>query len=403
MKKAEINDTNQEKKIPDTEKLNSAPASENKKMEIEITRFKGIVNAFNHPKKLAKLIIVVSLIIVLVFLGITLIALVVKSYYPYKTVNSNEYGATIIQNEDNEVYYWLFNSADLWANSGIKVEKGDVISVRTSGAFHSAIHHLVHDAESNQLTDKWLNPMGGMLGADKDAPRSEFKISKQADFNAILMQVVPEDKIIKKNGKYSNDPLLMPYIDGRENPKVKPDIYAIGTGREKITIRSDGYLYFAVNDIVLTPTVVNEMLKDSNKMKEMKLVLRPDLKKCMRTLIACLDSIPATTKTLKQNLKSAKESAKNLRDHIQVDTISDKIIKIDASDETIVTNLPEIRKLNSIPKEKIDQKYKKNLEYCLNIINHPTELDYYVEKEFYDAWFVDNVGSFLIVIERNKQ
>ena len=30
------------------------------------------------------------------------------------------------------------------------------------------------------------------------------------------------------------------------------------------------------------------------------------------------------------------------------------------------------------------------------------ELVYYKEKEFRDAWFVDNIGSFLIVIERKR-
>ena len=130
--------------------MRTTESKENNKMEIEITRYKKIVEAFNSPKALAKLVIVISLIIVLVFFGISVIALVVKSYYPYKTVNSNEYGATIVQNEDNEVIYWLFNTADLWANSGIHVKKGDIISVRASGAFHSSIHHLADDAKKTK-------------------------------------------------------------------------------------------------------------------------------------------------------------------------------------------------------------------------------------------------------------
>ena len=31
------------------------------------------------------------------------------------------------------------------------------------------------------------------------------------------------------------------------------------------------------------------------------------------------------------------------------------------------------------------------------------ELLYYYDKGFTDAWYVDNVGSFLIVIERKKE
>ena len=32
----------------------------------------------------------------------------------------------------------------------------------------------------------------------------------------------------------------------------------------------------------------------------------------------------------------------------------------------------------------------------------PCEIDYYYDKSFVDAWFVDNIGSFMIVIERKK-
>ena len=32
-----------------------------------------------------------------------------------------------------------------------------------------------------------------------------------------------------------------------------------------------------------------------------------------------------------------------------------------------------------------------------------TELDYYFINNFVDAWFVDNVGSILIAIERKKK
>ena len=34
--------------------------------------------------------------------------------------------------------------------------------------------------------------------------------------------------------------------------------------------------------------------------------------------------------------------------------------------------------------------------------NHFTELDYYLIRDFVDAWFADNVGSYLIVIERER-
>ena len=309
-------------------------SNENQKMEIEITKYKGIINAFNNPRTLAKLIIVTSLLILIVFIGITGVALVLKSYYPYKTVNSNEYGATIIQNEDNEVIYWLFNSADLWANSGIHVKKGDIISVKSSGAFHTAIHHLVEDAGlNNKLRDKWMQPNGGILPNPKDTARSKFRISPNNDWNTILMQVIPDDKIIKPNNIFTTDTSTQHFIDGQEFDKIiassvrntkkpilhkrreDPDIYAIGAGRDKITIRTDGTLHFAVNDIALTKNILEKMIKND-------------------------------------------------------DEIGNKN-KLDLGKSPVNPN--------------------------------QTELHYYKDSNFVDAWFVDNVGSFLIVIERKRK
>lgn len=48
--------------------------------------------------------------------------------------------------------------------------------------------------------------------------------------------------------------------------------------------------------------------------------------------------------------------------------------------------------ISDTDREKINSLIKRTL----------TELDYYGKNKFIDAWFVDNVGSFLIVIEREK-
>lgn len=352
-------------------------SEEGKKMEIEITRYKAIVRAFNEPKKLAKLIIVIALIITLVFLGVTLIALVVKSYYPYKTVNSNEYGATVIENEDNEIIYWLFNSADLWANSGIKVKAGDVISVRTSGSFHSAIHHLVQDAENNTvLRDRWLDPTGGDHGVEKDQKRSEFRISKSAEYNTILMQVIP-DNVVLKDSKGKVKDALSPYLDGLSYNGIQPDIYAIGPGREKIRIRQDGVLYFAVNDIVLSPKVIASINKDSIIKREMDLAPHPKVVECLDSMKKIMNYDESTVKYIEDSLKK----------HAIIDT--SKFFSIIEGSKCGCQCKDEGKKKN----------YMKTLqEICVQ-----TELDYYKENNFYDAWFVDNVGSFLIVIERKKQ
>lgn len=370
-----------------------------KKMEIEITRYKRLVETFNHPRALAKLIVVVSIIIVLVFLGISIIALVVKRYYPYQVVNSNEYGATIINNEDNEVIYWLFNTADLWANSGIHVKKGDVISVRASGAFHSSIHHLVDDARANRKGRNWVTPMGGPNSQSnpREEHRSKYRISPEQEFNTLLMQVIPENVELKdNNGKWISK--YDSYLDGQArevknnnntidyNKSVYPDIYAIGAERDKVTIRSDGVLHFAVNDIALTRNIILQMKKmvlfhEERRMDTsgLKLGKFPDP----------YDSSSELTKKNKENLH------KGLKD-------------IGFSGKETDTMVIDCK-----CKIKDEWNYKYRVLYdtincstgedTIFINKNFTELDYYLIRNFVDAWFVDNVGSYLIVIERKKQ
>lgn len=332
-------------------------SNENKKMEIEITRYKSIVKAFNNPSALAKLIIVIALIIILVFIGISIIALVMKSFYPYKVVNSNEYGATIIQNEETEVSYWLLNSADLWANSGISVKKGDVISVRASGAFHSSIHHLVDEAKKNKKEYSWLYPIGGPNSSEsKESFRAEHRISGAYPLNTLLMQVIPIDVRLKKDGRWNPEAYL--YIDGtgKEGKKpIKPDIYVIGAERDKITIRTDGVLHFTVNDIALTEKVIA-------KMKE------------------------------KENIQPVEVIVNN----------ENKVYYKDKGPLKIGP-YPKLKEKDSLAFKALKRLgYDGEFDDTTLISQVYTELDYYRSEGFVDAWFVDNAGSFLIVIERNK-
>lgn len=381
------------------QKEQDAPVKNGKdKMEIEITRYKGIVTAFNSPRTLAKLIIVTSLILVLVFFGISVIALVIKNYYPYKTVNSNEYGATIIENEDNEVIYWLFNTADLWANSGIHVKKGDVISVRASGAFHSSIHHLVEDADSNRMRRNWVKPVGGPNQSpptDREKSRSSYRISSEQEFNTLLMQVIPESVELRDgNGNWTIKNAC--YLDGRKketknnnqtidhNLSIYPDIYAIGAERDKITIRSDGVLHFAVNDIALTRNIIMEM-------KEKVQIGGPER------------NYKDTSK-----LEIGYFPIPNKKDTNLLNDLLEGMGKIGFSGNASDTMI-----FGREPTKKND--WDKNYRCLYNHLNkrltedtvfyrkNYTELDYYLIRNFVDAWFVDNAGSYLIVIERKKQ
>lgn len=412
---------------------NKAP----QKMEIEISRYKTLIEALGDPKRVVRLMILLMATVIILVLGIISVIYGIKRFYPYKSINSNDYGATFIKDEDNEIIYWLFNTADLWANSGIVVKEGDIISVHTSGAFNPSIHHVVKDANDNiKLRDPWVLSGGkgrleyGQLYSQEVA-RDKFRIAPYAPFSVILMQVMPNDIVDNLDRGWLRNPLLAPYVDGyadwvypwnkdedkakkkkEEKKFVVPDIYVIGPGKESIRIRKDGVLHFAVNDIALTyeNIVRMEQSKETkDKFKKVKGVWYFVPKELFVSTFntKALDSIIGFSNWFVTDTSLKKNSGDTLimstefwnRDNLrQMGIMYDSI----HFDPTYLNK--EDPKIPDIPKA-----YAKNTENYLKLLQDslwidrfwpPMENDYYKDREFVDAWFVDNVGSFMIVIER---
>lgn len=102
-------------------------------IRVEISRYKTFLDALSDPQKVARVIFTVFSLGVLLFFGITLVVVTVKRFYPYSDITTNALGTTTIRNENKEVSYWLLNTAELWADSGINVKKGQTITIRASG------------------------------------------------------------------------------------------------------------------------------------------------------------------------------------------------------------------------------------------------------------------------------
>lgn len=384
----EQDNTQYQSESPESQKQNKDDNTPRKeRMEIEINKYKQLVDAISNPRILAKAIVVIAVIVVFIFLGISLVSLMLKKFFPYKAISTMQSGATIIQNEDTEVIYWLFNSADLWSNSGIKVEEGDIITVRASGAFHTAIHHAVEDANSNTtFRDDWILPTGGRRPLNShDSSRMEYRIMPHANDNVLLMQIIPEKK--QNDGRAwieDTNRTLTRFRDGDtnyiDNNCYYADIVIIGEEKRDIKIPHDGILHFAVNDIVLTRRKIKEMQKghvqigyntktgkygDIGKLKLGPFPI-PHEKKELDTLINYMNNNSKAIEHQRyKNGRSYEEDISRLKN------IKD-----------IKTSLPDLEDIIS-----------RNL----------TELDYYFINNFVDAWFVDNVGSILIAIERKKK
>ena len=377
--------------------IDSTDSSGNKKMEIEINRYKQLVDALNNPRILAKVIIVVAIIVVLVFCGISMVSLMLKKFYPYKSISTMQSGATIIQNEDTEVIYWLFNSADLWANSGIKVEEGDVITVRASGAFHTAIHHAVEDAQKNNtFRDDWIRPTGGRkFNAPRDEKRMNFRIMPHALDNVLLMQVIP-DKYRNTGKGWLKWPksYALGYIDGGVNVDEKNgkdtsgvSIVIIGEEKRDIRIPHNGVLHFAVNDIALTERKIEEM-RDS---------VRIDTITTKNTIICDKGPLKLGAFPFPKDKKELMATAEYMKKNLS-------IIERQRYKESGVSLSVQINTLKGISKNSNTFFTAHDSTIIKTIIaQNLTELDYYKMYQFVDAWFVDNVGSILIAIERKKK
>lgn len=347
-------------------------------VEIEIVRHRVLVELLRDPRSLWRLLLTMFLLLVVLFLGLSVVVFSIKKFYPYNAIETNLYGATTFEGENKDVTYWLFNTAELWANSGIEVRRGDVLTIRTSGAWHTAIHHLVTAADKNEvLPDSWV----GSDGEDRNRSdkrwnyRARYRLSETNPDGVLLMEIIPHDsaKIMTNLSAEGRNQPFVKYVE--DHASGSPSRYVIAKERINLLVKSDGLLHFAVNDIVLTRPKIKQMYLDFvNKLEQDTL----------------LDGWSA------QEIRKWVDSWKvEKEDHLP------------PAPELMGKALPTFDKIKDC-----DYIYGRNAgplyrrtgdtttlfaNSCLN-----NELIYYYNENFLDAWYVDNVGSFLVVVERKR-
>ena len=312
-------------------------------LKIEISKYTSLINAMSGRKWL-RMTISICAIGVFLFFCIFMVAFAIKKMYPYSDITTNGLGATTLKSEKGEVSYWLFNTASLWANTGISVKEGDIITIRSSGKYHTAIHHLFNDVEKNkELDNKWIGSEGYKQDEDKDSRdyyRGQFRIFPGMPNGALIMQVA------------TDEPFDTPLDSSKNNKtKAKPeDFYYIGKERQHIYINNAGTLYFAINDIVLNRRNIVEMMR------------------------FCLsyDAVKIKSNNI-DNLKT------------QFNTHFSQDFREGAKKRDMIKN-----------KLGLGTTKKDNNETVC-------ELEYYLDKEYKTAWFDDNVGSLLILIEKETR
>ena len=378
-------------------------------LTVEIRKYQTLLEILDNPKHGLKVFASLLVLVTIVFMALAFITIAIKRIYPYNEIKTNAFGATTMQSENVEITYWLFNTAELWANSGIRVEAGDVLTIRASGRSNTAIHHLVDAARKNRrLRHKWVGTEGEPR---PDNARTEFRLYPERDPDALIMQVIPESEA-KGFHKELKDMYLNPrYGDATANFER---MYYIGKEHTDLVVTQSGILHFAVNDIVLTKECIEEMLKKNEELIKGHLGEKYDNTLSDSQLV---DKIFDLCKKGNDVREKNEQSYKELVDSIKKTYLKSIPEWFDANQKPGMNFGPHPVKLlpGNIDRNsynELKEKYESNkdltndekLDYIIatNIFPFYNEMNYYMDNNYVDAWFEDNVGSFLIVIERRK-
>ena len=167
-----------------------------------------------------------------------------------------------------EYALYLFNTADLWANSGIQINEKDLIKINISGAFNSSVEGTIVAAKENTaLTYPWVSYDNDNTYLDNNDTVTDKKkgldlcISrsiKSFDFGSLMYAIVPDSRNLRE------DPLQLgpkpnPLQDSLRNidtcQKDKKlwdadfELWDKEKNKKFNKSKKTGTLYFAVNDM----------------------------------------------------------------------------------------------------------------------------------------------------------
>lgn len=382
----------------------SEQTPQTKRIVINIERYQHLIEALDDRSKVRRIVVSVFCIGLLLFTAITIIMLTLKSFFPYSDISTSAFGTTTITDEKKQVSYFLFNTADLWANSGVFVKEGDIISVHSSGSSNTAIHHI-HSASTNNTNKRELNygPLGERLGREskRDRLRRQFRIFPNYPSDALIMQVVDPNTA----------PNAIPSYPTSSNTQ---NFYYIGAQRDNIHIVKDGVLHFAVNDIVLDSTTILKMIianmavmadieKDSVEKGSLhydgKLYFNECIWKKIVSVLNDKDGDVIHRDILDNDVERTFDMKKldMLIKSNTYDTIQDIIITACAKDSLTLKRYCILMKDNNSMKF---GGYEAK-DFTGDLLK--TEMDYYWEHKYKKAWYDDNVGSFLILVEKDNR
>ncbi|MBR1415676.1 MAG: hypothetical protein IJ570_07435 [Prevotella sp.] len=212
---------------------------------------------FNFVLFVAAITLFVSMIIVMLVFFISDILL----FNP--NTGSNDRGAIAMEQPCGEEHYlYLFNTATCWANTGIKVLKGDEVTVTASGSFYSKIGDMEKSAKNNDT-----------LRYSRTYVSQNYHKDPISDSTINLCMYHEAEGKGENRGKARFGSLLVQVKDDYKEPAHSSSsgkIIQLDTIKDgkapKFTVDSAGVLNFAVNDIYLSEEVLKSLIANYNDM-----------------------------------------------------------------------------------------------------------------------------------------
>jgi hypothetical protein len=164
------------------------------------------------------------------------------------TPTVNQGGSTVLGRScERESMLFLFNSADMWADTGISLRKGDRFRISYSGGFNSDVDALTDAAQNNQKPKHGLTtfarPDRGQNGKNRTLYTGD-----DSYFGSLIYSIAGEDGVGKKDRIFQitqEKESMLKQISGKNRAK------------------KGGRLYLSVNDIYLTDEIIGLYKKDN--------------------------------------------------------------------------------------------------------------------------------------------
>lgn len=148
---------------------------------------------------------------------------------------------------DTEQALFLFNTSDLWADTGIQVYRGDRIKISASGAFYSSVQDLDDAARTNRKPgyETWIGSnLRKQQETRQDIEPDTCAIKKDSYIGAILYQI-----------REDADPCASDWAD--DSARIKEICVLTHESGERFhPVEKTGNLYFAINDIYLNDALI---------------------------------------------------------------------------------------------------------------------------------------------------